>query len=76
MSDITLRSNLAKVIDVYGTIIGAVPLQLLFYHVNNENKFEKTGFSEEEAYKECAIFNKLDVAFDLNIQLAREVEVL
>ena len=58
MSDITLRSNIAKVIDVYGTIIGAVPLQLLFYHVNNEDRFEKTGFSEEEILEELEVLTE------------------
>ena len=54
MSKLHLRSNIVEVIDVYGTIIGAVPLQLLCYHVNNNEKFKHTGFSREEVLDELS----------------------
>ena len=68
----------------YGGLVGITRLVegkhegelVMMYFFKEQQELSYGEFvSEEEAYRECAIFNRLDVAFDLNIQLAREVEV-
>lgn len=41
-----------EIIDTYGFVIGGVPCDLLFYHVNNQEMYPGSDYSHEEILDE------------------------
>jgi len=50
--NLKLRSRIVEIIDTYGFVIGGVPCELLFYHVNNQEMYPGSKYSNEEIIEE------------------------
>lgn len=75
MTDLQLRANIMEVMDKYCYNIGGLSVELLFYHVNNEDEFKDTGFTKEQLLDQLEYMEERGVIERVDAYILKEPKI-